>query len=205
MVLAAKYEEAKSVSVEQFVFLCGKRHTAAEIVRMETQILMAFQYDMHAESMTPLPAMAVLLKALDADEEARHYAGYIADLLLLDGEWCLARRPYQIAASVVITAFCHMGVNTFPAQFWDKVAQFELGLSELADGCATLHHAICTVEKTQYGQSIHDKYAREAWSEFPCVPVPEFVLPCSMPAPARVHAAAQHVGGGGDAVADPAC
>ena len=50
MVLAAKYEEAKSVSVEQFVFLCGNRHTASEIVKMETQILMAFEYDMYVRS-----------------------------------------------------------------------------------------------------------------------------------------------------------
>ena len=167
MVLAAKYEEAKSVSVEQFVFLIGNRHTAAEIVKMETRILMAFNYDMHAELMTPLPAMDVLLKTLDAGEEACHYAGYIADLILLDGEWCLARRPTHIAVAVVITALCHLGYEAFSEQFWTAVSQYGLGLDDIVTACSTLHAAVEAVEPTQYGQSIYETYARAVWWEFP--------------------------------------
>jgi cyclin A len=42
LVLAAKYEEAKSVSIEQFVFLCGNRYSSSDIVKMESQILMVW-------------------------------------------------------------------------------------------------------------------------------------------------------------------
>ena len=46
LILAAKYEEPRAVSLEHFAFLCGNQHVISDLIRMEAQILKRFNYDM---------------------------------------------------------------------------------------------------------------------------------------------------------------
>jgi hypothetical protein len=154
--------------------------------------LKAFHYNIHAESNIPIRGLNLLLDAADASEKTKHYAHYLADLVLLDGKWSLECGPTLLAAAVVLSthrlgldgdhpesdeegkngkhvAMTEAAPSMDPlATFWETATnQLHLQPSEVNRWCESLSTVVVKVESTQYGKNIHTAYARAVRWEFP--------------------------------------
>ncbi|KAL3610577.1 hypothetical protein D5086_001597 [Populus alba] len=106
MLIASKYEEICSPRVEEFCFITDNTYTNFEVLRMETQVLNFFGFQIFAP--TAKTFLRRCLRAAQASYKSPSYeleylADYLAELTLVDYSF-LSFLPSVIAASSVFLA-----------------------------------------------------------------------------------------------------
>ncbi|KAJ6348150.1 hypothetical protein OIU76_004599 [Salix suchowensis] len=106
MLIASKYEEICSPHVEEFCFITDNTYTSMEVLRMETQVLNFFGFQIIAP--TAKTFLRRFLRAAQASYrnpsyELKYLADYLAELTLVDYSF-LKFLPSVIAASSVFLA-----------------------------------------------------------------------------------------------------
>lgn len=106
MLIASKYEEICSPRVEEFCFITDNTYTSLEVLRMETQVLNFFGFQIFAP--TAKTFLRRFLRAAQASYKSPSYeleylADYLAELTLVDYSF-LNFLPSVIAASSVFLA-----------------------------------------------------------------------------------------------------
>lgn len=106
MLIASKYEEICSPRVEEFCFITDNTYTSHEVLRMETQVLNFFGFQIFAP--TAKTFLRRFLRAAQASYKSPSYeleylADYLAELTLVDYSF-LNFLPSVIAASSVFLA-----------------------------------------------------------------------------------------------------
>jgi hypothetical protein len=110
-----------------------------------------------------LPSLELFLVALNATKECRHYASYLMDLLIINGEWTLSKTPVEMAAGVAVTAsgLLHQGDGEckWTDAFEGQLAEHNLSQAALADTCSSLLDTMRELETTRNGQFVLSKYS----------------------------------------------
>lgn len=101
MLLACKYEETTSLSIERFVYLCKDLYTNADFLRMELIILDAVGCCIGKP--TSVHFLRLMLKKLDINALTHTCAMYFVELAGLDYS-LVTVRPSKIAAAALYVA-----------------------------------------------------------------------------------------------------
>eukprot|EP00039_Didymoeca_costata_P001687 m.54312 g.54312 ORF g.54312 m.54312 type:complete len:402 (+) comp10916_c1_seq1:326-1531(+) len=133
--LAAKYEEIQTISIEQFVAVCGGACTSNQIIQMEAQILYILQFNVSAE--TSLPPLYTLLDKTEASTAVRNVAAFLADVALLDGERCLGFRPVEMAAVVALMAHMEAKQQHIQEQYVHDYMYESVSTSPTSSACSS--------------------------------------------------------------------
>lgn len=101
LMIAAKYEEIWPPSVQELVYICDNAYTRTQIIKMETQVLVALKYQITQPSAHIF--LVRYLNAGHADKEMSQLAYYLLDGTLLSYSM-LEYTPSQLAAAAVFLA-----------------------------------------------------------------------------------------------------
>jgi G2/mitotic-specific cyclin-B, other len=101
LMIASKYEEIWPPSVQELVYICDRAYTRTQIIKMETQVLVALEYKITQPSAHTF--LVRYLNAGHADKEMTQLAHYLLDGTLLSYSM-LEYTPSQLAAASVFLA-----------------------------------------------------------------------------------------------------
>lgn len=122
LLIACKYEEIYPPSLKEFVAICDRAYTAAEILDMEAHILLSLQFEMtHSSSLRFLDRFAQIA---EVDQKAYYFARYLLETVLL--EYSLLRYSNSILAAGAI----FLVNKIFKKHGWTAELQVHTGYSE---------------------------------------------------------------------------
>jgi G2/mitotic-specific cyclin-B, other len=101
LMIASKYEEIWPPSVQELVYICDNAYPRKQIIKMETQVLVALKYQITQPSAHTF--LVRFLNAGHADKEMSQLAYYLLDGTLLSYSM-LEYTPSQLAAAAVFLA-----------------------------------------------------------------------------------------------------
>ncbi|XP_070196925.1 G2/mitotic-specific cyclin-A-like [Littorina saxatilis] len=172
MFLASKYEEIYPPDVNEFVYITDDTYQKKQILRMEHLILKVLNFDVA----TPTVNWFVerLLRHVRAEDDVKHMAMYICELVLVDYEKYLVFPSSLVAASALCVANYTLNVQDCWSSQCETTSRYSL--KQLAP-CVRMLYDLHRDAPEHPQQAVREKYRQTKFDRVADIPAQSLLMP----------------------------
>jgi len=157
MLIAAKYEEIDPPKVHEFAYITDHTYSKPEIVKMESIVLLALEYQITVP--TPVHLLDRLKRVNQCDAVHRALVEYVLELALMDVSF-LRYPPSVLVGAALLMSNQFLGRR----QVWSEALVHHTRHTEAAlKGCASDLRVLLETAKTAEQKAVRRKYQLDAF------------------------------------------